>query len=75
MHNAFQLTGSIGYEFITLEYHTSYFVINQKGKTSYTEEQVVSKLEFLWRLTFFNQLLVLLWKQTTHPLADLFLFS
>ena len=49
IHNAFQhKNDSIRYKFITLGYHTAYFVNSeQKGKTCYSEEQVTSLLEFL----------------------------
>ena len=88
IHNAFQhKNGSIGYTFITLGFHKAYFVNTcsdkQKGETCYTEEQVVSMLEFLIDNIFvefggrlFQQIVGIPMGTNCAPLlADLFLFS
>ena len=86
IHNAFQhKNGSIRYKFITLGFHKAYFVNSdkQKGKICYTEEQVVSMLEFLIDNIFvefggrlFQQIVGIPMGTNCAPLlADLFLFS
>ena len=80
LHN----NGSIHYKFITLGYHTAYFVNSeQKGITCYTEEQVINMLEFLIDNIFvefegrlFQQIVGIPMRTNYAPLlADLFLFS